>query len=182
MTKGDIRELVMDILVCVVIVASAALGAHKGFALTIISFMQWFVCLILGIILCGPVRTLIYDHTTMDDFFQEAIATRLSASVTDSPTYNSIPDLFSGWVQDGTNSLIATTAAEITSVILTVISFVLIILGIRLVCYIIVHGFSKKHHKGFIGFADGLGGFAVGLVRGIIYVFIGISTANPINT
>ena len=39
--------LIIDIIALGIIVLSTALGARRGFALTVVSFMQWFVFVIL---------------------------------------------------------------------------------------------------------------------------------------
>ena len=65
--------LIIDIIALGVIVLSTVLGARKGFALTVVSFMQWFVCVILGFILCGTAKSFLMDYTELDDTIHDGV-------------------------------------------------------------------------------------------------------------
>ena len=59
--------IITDIVICGILLFSTIMGAKKGVARTVVSFMQWFVCIIAGFILCDTVKGLLIDYTTTDD-------------------------------------------------------------------------------------------------------------------
>ncbi len=59
--------IILDIVICGILLFSTIMGAKKGVARTVVSFMQWFVCIIAGFILCDTVKGLLIDYTTTDD-------------------------------------------------------------------------------------------------------------------
>lgn len=172
--------MIMDIVAGVIVIFSTILGAKKGFTNTVVSFLQWFVCIVLGFLLCGKLKDILILHTTFDDLINQNIFEKLSASVEASSAYQAVPDLFSPWMTDTTGSLARSAAGSITSIILTVISFLVIIFGVKLIAYIMYHSFSKKYHHGILGFFDGLAGFALGAIRGVIYVLLAFAILVPL--
>lgn len=172
--------MVMDILVCLVILVSAVFGARKGFALTLVSFLQWFVCLILAVIFNGKVKELAYTYTQMDEHISKYFMDSMSDSVQNSGAYQAVPDLFGDWVQYGSTEAISAAAEQITSVIMTVLSFLAIVFLIKLISLMFTRLLSKKYHHGFIAFLDGVGGFIFGIARGAVYVLIGLAVLIPV--
>ena len=92
--------LIIDIIALGVIVLSTVLGARKGFALTVVSFMQWFVCVILGFILCGTAKSFLMDYTELDDTIHDGVLSHIQSAVSESSTSLALPDLFHDWIDD----------------------------------------------------------------------------------
>ncbi|MEE0742294.1 MAG: CvpA family protein [Emergencia sp.] len=169
-----------DIVVIVIILASTILGAKKGFSLTVISFMQWFVCLILGVLFCSPVKGFYIDYTTLDESILSAMEEQFEGAAANSSAYQAMPDLFSGWLGDVTGAMSHELAASVTSILLTIISFLTIVIGIKVVCFLLSHLLSKKHNDGIVGFFDGFMGFIFGAVRGLLLVFLFFTILVPL--
>ncbi len=172
--------IILDIIVCAILLFSTIMGAKKGVAQTVVSFMQWFVCIIAGFIFCDKVKGLLIDYTTMDDSINQYILAHIDNSAVDSSSYQAMPDLFSDWVSDAADTFIYGTSAAITSTLMTVIAFLCIVFGIKLVAFGLVRLFSRKYHDGVVGFFDGFMGFLFGGVRGLIYVFLFFALLVPI--
>ena len=71
-------------------------------------------------------------------------------------------------------------AASVTSILLTIISFLTIVIGIKVVCFLLSHLLSKKHNDGIVGFFDGFMGFIFGAVRGLLLVFLFFTILVPL--
>lgn len=169
-----------DIVVIMMILISTILGAKKGFSLTVISFMQWFVCLILGVVFCDQVKALYMEHTVLDEHILAAMEEQFAETATGSSTYQAMPDLFSGRLGDVTTAVSHELAASVTGILLTIISFLTIVIGIKVVCFLLAHLFSKKHNDGVVGFFDGFMGFIFGAVRGLLLVFLFFTLLVPL--
>lgn len=172
--------MIMDILAAVILLFSVIRGAQKGFAQTLLSFVQWFACIIAGFFLYGYVKDYISENTTFDDAVHHYILDQITTSIEESTPYNAMPDLFSQWINTGDNNFIYGTAASLTNVVLTVLSFVAVIVVIKIICGVLALIFSKEYHDGLIGFLDGLVGLLFGLVRGILLVFLFFALLVPV--
>lgn len=198
--------MAIDITILVILLISCLLGARKGFAATITSLFGWFVSTVCGLVFFDTVKKFIETNTPIDEFFNGIILERLVLAATGigtgtkpegSLSYDTIPDLFGNFftsinpqLADGFNAaaenavskMLEGTAQSITSILMSVISFLILVLGIKLVSRLILMLFSKQNNKGLTGFVDGLAGFAFGAVRGLFLIFIFLGLLVPILT
>ena len=172
--------IILDIIVCAILLFSCILGAKKGVAQTVVSFVQWFVCIIAGFLFCDKVKGFLIDYTTMDDSINQYILAHIETSAMDSSSYQAMPDLFSDWVSDAADTFIYGASAAMTSILMTVIAFLCIVFGIKLAAFGLVRLFSRKYHDGVVGFFDGFMGFLFGGVRGLIYIFLFFALLVPV--
>lgn len=162
----------MDFIIVLILALSAILGARKGFAMTLASFMQWFLCIIAGLLLCNKAKGFLIDYTTLDDSINRTILAHIETSIEDSAPYKAMPDMFSSWVNQGTEDFAYGTSASITNVIMIIVSFLAVVLAIKVIGFLAVYLFSKKYNDGVTGFFDGVMGFLFGLVRGVLLVLL----------
>lgn len=172
--------IVLDIIVVAILLFSTICGMRKGLVMTVVSFMQWFVCVIFGFIFCERVKVYLIDHTALDDTLTESIARSAENSIESNAAYQAMPDLFGGWIDQQSGSFIYGTAASVASALLSVIAFLLIVFGIKLLCFFFARLFSRKYNDGAAGFLDGFLGFLFGAVRGIILVFLFFALLIPV--
>ena len=172
--------IIMDIAAIAILLASTVLGARKGLALTVASFMQWFLCVAAGFIFCGKMKTLLTDYTELDEFFLNSVKAHVQTSIEESSVYRALPDLFSGFADDSAQTLSYDTAASITSALMTVVAFLTVVLCIKLVFFLIVHLLSRRYNDGVAGFIDGFLGFLFGLARGLILTLLFFALLVPV--
>lgn len=164
--------MVMDIIAGLIIFFSCIFGAWRGFALTLASFLSWFVCIVAGFIFYEKIEVLLRENTGVEEFFMTSIKKQVTESVSSSNFYNNIPGLFGSYPKEATNTLGDATTTWITGILMAIISFLILVILIKLVTQIFLRIFSKKYNDGPTGFLDGVTGFAFGGLRGLIYVFI----------
>lgn len=164
--------LMMDIAVLGILLLSTIWGARKGLALTVSNFMQWFVCLILGFVFCHKASELLADYTGLEEWIRNAVESQIETTLEESPIYRLLPDLFNGWIDSSTDS--------ITSALMTIIAFLFIVFGIKLISFLVTQAFSRKYNDGVTGFIDGLLGFLFGLGRGLILAMLFFAVLVPI--
>ncbi|MGC2873834.1 CvpA family protein [Ihubacter sp. rT4E-8] len=170
----------MDFIIILILALSAVLGARKGFALTLASFMQWFVCIVAGLLLCSKMKGFLIDYTTLDNTLNRMILSHIENSIQDSVPYKAMPDLFSSWISRGASEFAYGTSASITDVVMTVLSFLLVVAAIKIIAYLIVHLFSRKYNDGVTGLFDKTMGFIFGLVRGVLLVLLFFTVLVPV--
>ena len=172
--------MVMDGITCAIVLITAILYARKGFAMTIISILEWFVCIAAGLIFCGNVKSFIMDNTSIDEGLTNLFANKLTDSISDTAAVKAMPRIFTSWMQDASQYIATTTATGLTSIVLSIASFIIIVLVIKLVCWLIVRLVSRKHNHGVVGFVDGCFGFIAGIGLGVLYVLIAFAILVPI--
>ena len=158
-----------DIAVCVIVFVSAVCYAHIGFARTVISALQWVLCLVCGFLFSDDIKDFLYKigiGTRMEKSIAEAIAKKADESLV------SIPGLFREWAGNTADYAAKETAQNITGFILMVLAFLAIILSIKLVLFLITHLLSKKYNDGPLAFIDSAGGMILGLILGVFYVLV----------
>ena len=166
--------MAIDIIICAVVFISAVCYAHIGFARTVISTVQWIVCLVCGILFSDDVKNFIYD-IGIGRGLENLIASGLADKAEDSGVVSSTPSLFRDWVGSAADFAAKETAEGLTSVILIVVSFLLIIFSIKIALFVIVHLLSKEYHDGPVAFIDSVSGLILGTALGVVYVFIGLA-------
>ena len=158
-----------DIAVCVIVFVSAVCYAHIGFARTVISALQWVLCLVCGFLFSDDIKDFLYKigiGTRMEKSIAEAIAKKADESLV------SIPGLFREWAGNTADYAAKETAQNITGFILMVLAFLAIILSIKLVFFLITHLLSKKYNDGPLAFIDSAGGMILGVILGVFYVLV----------
>jgi uncharacterized membrane protein required for colicin V production len=158
-----------DIAVCVIVFVSAVCYAHIGFARTVISALQWVLCLVCGFLFSDDIKDFLYKigiGTRMEKSIAEAIAKKADESLV------SLPGLFREWAGNTADYAAKETAQNITGFILMVLAFLAIILSIKLVLFLITHLLSKKYNDGPLAFIDSAGGMILGVILGVFYVLV----------
>ena len=171
---------IMDIIVLAIILFSTIFGARKGFAAAVSSFMQWFLCIVAGFFFNDTVKELLQDYTELDESIHRVISEQLSARIEESPTYRTLPDLFGGFLKDSPESFGNAAAEPICSALMSVIAFLAVVFGIKVLCALIMFLFSRKHNDGVTGFIDGFLGFLFGMARGLLLALLGFAVLVPV--
>ena len=171
---------IMDIIVLAIILFSTIFGARKGFAAGVSSFMQWFLCIALGFFFNDTVKEILRDYTELDESIHRVISEQLSARIEESPTYRTLPDLFGDFLKDSPESFGNAAAEPICSALMSVIAFLAVVFGIKVLCALIMFLFSRKHNDGVTGFIDGFLGFLFGMARGLLLALLGFAVLVPV--
>lgn len=171
---------IMDIIVLAIILFSTIFGARKGFAAAVSSFMQWFLCIALGFFFNDTVKEILRDYTELDESIHRVISEQLSARIEESPTYRTLPDLFGDFLKDSPESFGNAAAEPICSALMSVIAFLAVVFGIKVLCALIMFLFSRKRNDGVTGFIDGFLGFLFGMARGLLLALLGFAVLVPV--
>lgn len=172
--------IIMDIITVGILLLSMIFGARKGFAMTVMSFVQWFGCIVAGLIFGERAKEALIEKTLIDETINEQILNHIETTIEESSSYLAMPDLFASSINGTTGELLYGTAGSITSVIMTVLGFLTVVLGIKIVSFFFVHIFSRKYHDGVAGFFDGFLGFLFGIGRGILLILLFYTVLVPV--
>lgn len=173
--------MALDITILVILILTIFLTMRRGFVLSVVSFFKGFVSLIIAWLFCDDAADWLINKTEVGIRTMERINQGLSSKWESSDIYMALPDLFKengGSQLSGT--LILDGSAKLAQILLAIICFVLIVAAIRLVLAIIGSLFSHKNNDGFAGKVDWLMGLVLGLVLGVLYVFVFLALLVPV--
>lgn len=173
--------MALDITILVILILTIFLTMRRGFVLSVVSFFKGFVSLIIAWVFCDDAAGWLINKTEVGIRTMERINQGLSSKWESSDIYMALPDLFK---ENGgsqlSDSLILDGSAKLAQILLAIICFVLIVAAIRLVLAIIGSLFSHKNNDGFAGKVDWLMGLVLGLVLGVLYVFVFLALLVPV--
>lgn len=164
----------IDIAICIIVFISAMFYAHIGFARTVISAVQWVLCIACGIFFADDIKKFVYD-VGIGKNMEASIANILSDKASESGFMKSLPGLFKGWANSAADSASKEMASTFTGLILTVLAFLVIVLAVKLILFIITRLLSKEYHDGPLAFIDSAAGLVLGAALGVLYVFIALA-------
>ena len=168
--------MVMDIIVFAILIATIFFSMRRGFALTLTNFFGGIVSVVIGWIFSDDLAEILFKETFVGTWLTDKLHDGLVQSWQNSEIYQALPALLREESNSGTSwtdsDLITTGSEKLVMFFLTVISFFLIVIGLRLVIGVLKSGFSKKNKGGFTGFIDWLLGLLMGIVLGILNVMI----------
>ena len=168
--------MIMDIIVFAILIATIFFSMRRGFALTLANFFGGIVSVVIGWIFSDDLAEILFKETFVGTWLTDKLHDGLVQSWQNSEIYQALPSLLREQSNSGTSwkdsDLITTGSEKLVMFFLTVISFFLIVIGLRLVIGLLKSGFSKKNRYGFRGFVDWFLGLIMGVVLGIINVMI----------
>ena len=164
----------IDIAICVTVFICAVCYAHIGFVRSVVSVLSWIVCLACGLFFYDEIRSFIYD-SGVGRKLESSIAERLSDSIMDSQAVSSAPSIIRNWLGIAADAASSQVSSGVTSLILTIFSFLILMLAVRIVLFVVVHLLSKEYNDGPLAFIDSTGGLILGVVLGVFYVLLALA-------
>ena len=170
----------MDITVIVIFALTIFLTMRKGFIGTIAGFMKGILSVAAAYSLAGPLAALIED-SKIGEATEYRISEALSMKLDSSEIYSTLPGMFKAGAESATSGFIAKSATEINHAAWVVMSFVLILIVVRIILGLLVSMVkSSRDKEGFTGTVDWILGLVMGLILGLIVVFLFLALLFPV--
>ena len=164
--------MVLDIFFGAVIVAAMVFGYRNGFVRTVFHTLSWLLSLILAFLLTPRLRDHIVSGTEFYDSLNESITERLDTVAGAGNLSADLPRILRYAVDDAAHQAVSAVSASISYLLVTIISFLIIVFAAKLVFFVVMLALSKKYVSGARGFFDGVAGLVFGFVKGALLVFI----------
>lgn len=176
--------MVMDIIIGIIFVVTVFLAMRKGFALTVIHFVQVIASLVLGFLFCDDLKLWFQTKTNMAELVTEKVEKHMTDYIVSSwsePKWEGLlPQILREKMDTATGMLVQDAAQKMIEILLSILSFGLIVIGVSLVCTNLAHFFSKQYNEGFLSFVDWVLGAGMGCCIGIFYVLVFLALITPI--
>ena len=171
--------MIMDLIILAVFALTVYMTMRKGFVMSVVNFLKGFVSLIVAWIFCDDMADWLMNKTEAGIKTMTLLSDSLTSKWESSDIYLSLPEVFKESGEFAT-SLIESGTEKLTSTLLTIICFALIVFGLRLILSIIGNLLSHNHNKGFAGAMDWFLGSVLGIILGLIYVFVLLALMVPV--
>ena len=171
--------MIMDILVLAVFALSIFFSLRKGFAAALVGFFKGIAAVVLAWFFCDDLAAMLLKVPAVHAFAVEKISQQLSVRWENSDIYNALPELFTSGENNISNLLINEGAGRLSALFLTILSFFLILVGVRLLASAAEKLFSHKERGSFIGFSDRLLGLLFGIVIAIFNILLFLALLLP---
>ena len=172
----------MDIAVIVIFALTMFLSMRRGFLFTVAGFFKGIASVIAAYLLCGPLGNLI-EGSALGEGTEYRISEYLTTRWEESELYQAMPAIFRGDEGSASSGFIADTAQEINHVAWIVLSFIIILVVIRILVGLLINIAKTSREKdGFTGTLDWLLGLAMGVVIGIFVVFTFLALLFPVSS
>lgn len=180
--------MIVDIIIIVIIALSVVIGMIRGFANTIIGFVSIILSILIAFFLCNPVASLLSKVTEIDESIYNKVEAIIPMSDTDIQidiNSNSIPEKVQNAIDNTMteaenginkkkNEIVNSVATSITNNIMSAIAFVGLFALVRLVLLGIMIVTEIAKQQDFIERVDKIMGFLLGLLRGILIVYVAL--------
>ncbi len=174
--------MVFDIIVGLIIVFFMAYGIRKGFVYTFLTTVDWILALVAAFMWSSKLGEFLMEKTHIYTAIYDKIYAKFSASAARATEgIESLPSILGDAVSGAADKLTTQMAQTMADRIFAILCFILVVVLVKLAIFLIIRLLSKnKNDNVVIGFTDGLAGLAVGLVKGILIVFVLFAIMVPV--
>ena len=173
-----------DVLILVIVVVLAVFGFRNGFLISLSRIGGWIGALLVAFFYRTQVSDWLLANTDFYNKTQERVLTVCNAFV---ENYVGSGDPSGGAGGFGATlnkiggTLAGAAAEQITAHLWTVIVFVGIVFGIKIILFVLTLLLSKKFHGGMIGGIDGVAGLLFGLLQAIACILVVFALILPVS-
>ena len=163
----------LDIVVAIILILTMVSGFRKGFIYTFTHTLGWLGAMIAAFFFASPLRKYLIDTTQLDDQIYKAFYDKLSLS-SDSLAASSdtLPLILGKGIDTAASEAAQNIAGRLTELTMTIVSFLLILLAVKLIAFFLTLALSKRQNKGL--------GLAAGMIRGVLFVFLFLALLLPV--
>lgn len=172
--------MILDVIILVILIIPMAIGLHRGAVYMLARVLGWIVAVAAAVFFTSPLSQLLRTGFPGELVFQ-GISEKFSASEEAAETAaESLPHIVSGGLRVTAESVSDVFAGLLTTVIISIISFMLIIIAVRLVVHVIIRPAAARKGGGLLTRADKLLGMAAGAVEGFILALVFLAFLVPV--
>ncbi|MDD5922408.1 MAG: CvpA family protein, partial [Eubacteriales bacterium] len=171
--------MVMDLITVLILLLTAFHYAKKGIVRTILGAVSWVLCITLGFRFTDNIRSWLDENTGIGVLLRQSFAAKLTGSNENSELFSSLPNLIREGIQQTEQNAVNEIAEQLTTAVLSILAFFLIVLAVKIVISLISLLFSKKHQAGAVGTVDGIIGFAAGILIGCFLILLFYALLTP---
>ena len=161
--------MVLDIIISVIVILAMVFGFRSGFIYTFMHMIGWIAAIVLSFVWNSRAKEFLNANTGIYDSIYSSIAERVTDAASLNRLTAALPNLFT-----------EIAARSVSDFLFNVLSFLIVLLLVKLVFFLLLTLLSKKYNDGMRGIFDGILGLVVGFVKGICIVFVLLAVMIPV--
>ncbi len=170
--------MILDILIIIIFILFAVRGKSRGIGESLIHLVAMIAGITLGVMFTTPLSAL-FQKTNLDEFIRAGLVRAFDGS--DLNLMDFIPATFSDSLRAVGIDSLSIDAEQFTGTAITVLSFLLITLGVSLISLFLRRRLKDARKKGtVIGNTDSFAGLLLGMVKGAIAVCLFLAFMFPL--
>jgi len=173
-----------DVLIIIIIVACAVFGFRNGFLVSLSRIGGWLGALAIAFFFRERISDWLIENTSFYENTQARVEKVCQSFV---ENYDGAADSSGdaggfGSILSRIGEKLASAAAEqITSHLWTVIVFISIVIGVKIILFVLTLLLSKRFHGGMLGGIDGIAGLLFGLFQAAVAILVVFAFILPIS-
>ena len=172
--------MILDIITAALIVIPMGIGMAKGFMYILVRLLGWAGALAAGFFAAPPLKEILADsfvgeyvHGSLDAQFGEA-----ADGVSDAA--GGLPAILSGVIEQSAQTTAAMIVETLEGVILSIASFLLIVVLTRLLLISVIRPLTRRKGKSPVSFLNKLAGLVTGGAEGLLLAFLFLAALIPV--
>ena len=173
--------MVLDIAVILILAVAMVQGFRNGFVYTFLHMTGWLLSLIVSFVLSPKARIFLLENTDYYDSIHDAIVEKFSSAIDASDFFaNGFPKILQNAAERMSLAAADSLADSMTELIFTILSLLAVTFLAKLILWLVIGLFSKKHVGGLTAFLDGTAGLCAGFVKGMLVVSVLLALMLPV--
>jgi uncharacterized membrane protein required for colicin V production len=175
--------MILDILIVVIVLISMVMGKRTGFFLMIFHSIGWLVSIVAGLLLYPFAAGFIASQAGYPGGLYANVTSRLrnGISARADELLGEVPDSIVAPIEKSMREMTATLADGVASVCFSVMVFLTIVLGIKLLAYVFTKLVAGVPKKGLVGNVNTLLGIILGNIQGVLIVYVLLAAILPVS-
>jgi uncharacterized membrane protein required for colicin V production len=172
-----------DIFIGLVILWAMVNGYTRGFVRSFLHAIGWVLSIVLAFVWSPKVQEWLLANTEIYDKMKGVLDKRFSDSLPQAnDTFTQMPQALTEGIGNFTGDFSDAMATRGADILFSVLSFVLVILAVKLVFFVLVSLLSKKNRGGITGAMDGILGVIAGGITGLLLVYVMLALLIPVSS
>lgn len=172
--------MIFDLIVLAFLIIPMAAGLYRGFVNMFMRALGWVIAVAAGFFLAGTAADYL-GGSAAGEQIRNSISEKFSESADNAAAAaEGLPELLKGGIAFTANSSAGIFASLVSSLLITLTAFVIIVLSVKLLLHIAVRPASRRKKHGIINGADRLLGLVAGAVEGILMAFLFLAVLVPV--
>lgn len=172
--------MILDLIVVLILTIPMAIGFRRGLVNMFMRTFGWVAAIAAGFFLKGTASEALEKSPAGHELY-DSILCRLSGSADEAlQVTEDLPEIMRSGIVSASDSAVEILARSISAMVIGVLSFIIIVLMVKLILSIFVRSASHRRGHGLLNTSDRLLGMAVGCAEGILLVFLFLAALVPV--
>ncbi|MGN0703516.1 MAG: CvpA family protein [Lentihominibacter sp.] len=172
--------MIFDLIVLAFLIIPMAVGLYRGFVNMFMRALGWVLAVAAGFFLAGTAADYLGESAAGEQI-RSGVLEKFSESADNAAAAaDGLPDMLRGGIAFTAQSSAEIFAGLVSSMLITLTAFIIIVLFVKLLLHIAVKPASRRKKHSIVNASDRLLGLVAGFVEGILIAFLFLAVLVPV--